>query len=130
MPQTIDDLSDEEEARYYRAYFATWDAVDRTVTILQRRKLTPGVGVEELNEIEVDLLWCASEHAKLKLRRTAFIRGTAAAEPPSDEQVEAIRKLADRVEKLAVNARATSRAIDLATEALAKFGEIQAPREG
>ena len=124
MP-TIDDLTPEQEAAYYRAYFASWDIVDRTLSLLQRRKLTPGVTVEELNEIEVDLLWCATEHAKLKLRRTAFLAGNASVKPPTEGQVEAIKALVDKVESLTLNAKAASKAVDFAGQALQKFGDIQ-----
>jgi hypothetical protein len=126
MAKTIDDLTSEEEAHYYRAYFASWDALDRTISILQRRKLTTGVTPDELNEIEVDLLWCASEHAKLKLRRTAFLAGTATIAPPTEAEAEAIRTLADKVAKLTLNAKAAGKAVELATDALRKFGDIQA----
>jgi hypothetical protein len=130
MAKTIDDVTPEEEAAYYRSYFASWDIVDRTISLLERRKLTPGVTVEELNEIEVDLLWCASEQAKLKLRRTAFLRGSASITPPDEAQVEAIKVLTTQVEKLALSSKAAGKAVDLATDALTKFAEIQSVQAG
>jgi hypothetical protein len=126
MAKTIDDCTPEEEAAYFRAYFASWDIIDRTTDLLRRRRLTPGVTVEELNEIEVHLLWCASEHAKLKLRRTAFLRGSGAITPPTEAQVQQIQALTTKVEKLTATAKAAGRALDLATQALERFSEIQA----
>lgn len=126
MSPTVEEVSDQEKARYFEVYFAAWDILDRTMSLLQRRKLTLGVTAEELNEIEVDLLWCASEQAKLKRRRTAFIRGVVSIKPPTQEQVDRIKALVATVEALTTEATAAKQALAIATKGLATVGQIQA----
>lgn len=126
MSPTVEEVSDQEKARYFEVYFAAWDILDRTMSLLQRRKLTLGVTAEELNEIEVDLLGCASEQAKLKRRRTAFIRGAVGIKPPTQEQVDRIKALVASVEALTAEATAAKQALAIATKGLETVGQIQA----
>lgn len=126
MSPTFEEVSDQEKARYFEVYFAAWDILDRTMSLLQRRKLTLGVTAEELNEIEVDLLGCASEQAKLKRRRTAFIRGVVSIKPPTQKQVDRIKALVASVEALTTEATAAQQALAIATKGLETVGQIQA----
>jgi hypothetical protein len=126
MSPTVEQVSDQEKARYFEVYFAAWDILDRTQSLLQRRKLTLGVTAEELNEIEVDLLWGASEQAKLKRRRTAFIRGSVGITPPTQEQVDRMKNLVATVEALTAEGTAASQALAIAKKGLETVSQIQA----
>ena len=124
MPR-INDCSDAEVNRYFIAYFATWDTLQNNRSNLERRKLAADATSEELNEIEVKLLWIASEHAKRKQRRTAFINGLVAITPPDDTLVARVKDLTSQSERLTNNAVGAQNAIRLAAAALEQFNAIQ-----
>ena len=126
MAKKIGTCSEAEVNRFFVSYFSTWDSLQKSKSTLERRKLSSGVSNEELDEIEVKLLWLAAEHAKLKQRRTAFLNGLAAINPPSDAQVTAIKKLTGETEKLTASAASARKAVQLSTKALEAFGKIQA----
>lgn len=100
MAVTINEFSDEMLARYFQTYFSAWDIFRTAVNGYERRKLEPGVTMEERNDIEVKLLWLHGEHAKMMQRRTAFLRGALAINRPSIEQFETTKQLAKRVEEI------------------------------
>lgn len=127
MPR-ISELSPAEVNRYFIAYFATWDTLQNDRANLERRKLAADATSDELNEIEVKLLWIASEHAKLKQRRTAFINGLVAIKPPSDGLVARVKGLTSQSEQLTNDAIGAQNAIRLTTAALQQFNTIQADR--
>ena len=122
----IANCSPDEVNRYFVSYFSTWDSLQSSKSTLERRKLAKGVSNEELNEIEVRLLWLAAEHAKLKQRRTAFLAAQDAIDPPTQGQVDAIKSLTAQTEKLTNTAQATKKAVQLAGDALTAFNRIQA----
>jgi hypothetical protein len=124
MPR-FNECSEAEVNRYFIAYFATWDTLQNNRSNLERRKLAADATNDELNEIEIKLLWIASEHAKLKQRRTAFLNGLAAITPPSDALVQQVKALTAQAERLTNNAVGAQNAIRLTTAALEQFNAIQ-----
>ena len=124
--KTIGQCSDAEANSYFTAYFATWDTLDNNRKTLERRRFAADATSEELNEIEVKLLWIASEHAKLKQRRTAFLNGLAAIQPPSAALVQQVKALTTQSEQLTNNAVGAQNAIKMAAAALQQFNAIQA----
>jgi hypothetical protein len=124
MPR-INELSPADVNRYFITYFATWDNLQNDRANLERRRLAADATSDELNEIEVKLLWIASEHAKLKLRRIAFINGLVAITPPDDALVARVKDLTAQSEKLTNNSVGAQNAIKLAAAALAQFNAIQ-----
>ena len=117
-------LSDKELANWFDLYFNTWDVIGNAIITLNRRKLTPGVTTRELNQIEVDLLWLQSEHAKLKKRRAAFQAGRVAIMPPTDPQVKKVKKLVDETEKLKNSAAAARKGVNLTKSALSTINDV------
>jgi hypothetical protein len=75
----------------------------------------------------VKLLWIASEDAKLRQRRTAFINGLVAITPPDDALVARVKDLTSLSEKLTNDAIGAQNAIKLTAAALAQFNTIQQP---
>ena len=117
-------LTDKELAKWFDLYFNTWDTIANAIKVLERRKLTPGATTDELNQIEVDLLWLASEHAKLKKRRAAFQAEKIAIEPPTEGQIKEVKELVDQTEALKNSAAAARKGIVLATNALKAINDV------
>src|SRR4029450_324562 len=123
--KTFGQCSDAEVNSYFLAYFATWDTLENNRKTLERRKLAADATNDELNEIEVKLLWIASEHAKLKQRRTAFLNGLAAITPPSDALVQQVKNLTTEAERVTNKGLGAQNAIRLTATALEQFNAIQ-----
>lgn len=117
MPQTMGQFSDEMLARYFTTYFAAWDIFRAAVNAYERRKLDPGVTMQERNDIEVKLLWLHGEHAKMMQRRTAFLSGALAINRPTKDQLEKVTALAKTADELTEEASHLSEFSAMATEA-------------
>ena len=126
MPHFRKDCSADEVRRYNSVYRATRKNLQNDRDNLERRKLAVDATSDELNEIEVKLLWIASELAKLQERRNAFLNGLAAIQPPSDALVEKVKALTAESERLTNNAIGAQNAIKLTAAALEQFNAIQA----
>ena len=121
------DCSGAEVNRYFITYLATRDNLQNDRANLERRKLAADATSDELNEIEVKLLWIAWELAKLEDRRNAFLNGLAAIKPPSDALVQKVKELTAQSEKLTNDAIGAQNAIKLTAAALEQFNAIQQP---
>ena len=125
MPH-FEHCSEAEVKRYLDVYFDTRKNLQNDRDNLERRKLAADATSDELNEIEVTLLWIAAKLAKLDDRRTAFLNGVAAIKPPSNELVEKVKALTAKSERLTNNAIGAQNAIKLSAAALEQFNAIQA----
>lgn len=118
-------VSAEERARYLEAYFATRDAYADGIDLLKRRRLMPDTTREERFGIAAEILQEEAALAKLTNRRRAFQAGTHPIEPPSATDVEAIKKLSDKVAKLTADGQALKKTIALTGEVADNFAKIQ-----
>jgi hypothetical protein len=118
MSPMIGQLGDEEEARYHAWHRSAMALIESTLRALRRRRETPGVSQDELNEIDRELPERENERATLERRRLAFIRGQAAVTPPTQAQVEQVKALATEVDRLIAGAAAAGQLLAVARKGL------------
>lgn len=104
----VDSFTDEEKGRTLDYYRNTIDALEEEIFLL-RTIFGEKVG-RERREIETKIIILEGDLAKMKNHKEAFGRGTSPINPPSREQVAAIKQLSKKVDNINVD-EATAEAI-------------------
>jgi hypothetical protein len=119
------DCSTEENALYVRACSSTRRGYRNAIDLLRRRNLMPDATLEEQFNISAEITEKKAALGKQQNRQLAFQAGTHPIKPPTEDEVTAIKDLADRVAKLTTDGQALKKSIALTGEIAASFAKIQ-----
>lgn len=126
MTKKIAQTDDSEELRYDRAYFATHDSIREALMRIDIALGRVKLNLEEqlaLMSQKADLI---GKQSRLEAARQAFSQGRAGINPPSNPQVEEIKRVLEQIRNLTATAAAAKSALALATQALTLFNRVQA----
>ncbi|HVO89819.1 MAG TPA: hypothetical protein VMV45_14855 [Casimicrobiaceae bacterium] len=119
-----DEADTDEESRYEEAFRATRRALDEAIELLmllEHREPDP----DARSDIGEDLLELERDREDLVRANLAFHSGRAVMVPPSQELLDDILANSKEVVDLTAERATASAVLKLATDALAKFAEIQ-----
>lgn len=125
MPK-ITEISDDEYQDYHEIYDLTVACILDSISKLRERNanIAPHISPEEVAKNDAKILELEANFSTLKNKLTAFEENKASITPPSDLQLDSLRKLIAKVDKLNTNQKIFDEAVKLSTDALTEFNKI------
>ncbi|HZO43004.1 MAG TPA: hypothetical protein VFE97_27555 [Methylomirabilota bacterium] len=117
-------MTDDEKNRYWETYFSTRDTLRFAIVDLDVAASSAKFSSDAAT-ILAEKLRLESELAKLLNESTAVAAGEVAITPPSEGEIDKIKRLADAVDRLTVTANTYSKAVNLAGQALDAYAKIR-----
>lgn len=125
MAKSYTDMSDREKNGYWELYSATRDTLrfaivdlDVAASTAQQSSTAAAILAEKLR--------LDSELVKLQNDSTAVAAGSGAITPPSPSEVDTVKELADKVDKLTATAETYQQVVGFADQALKAYAQIHA----
>lgn len=122
------ELSVPDQQCYYRSYEHREDAILKAIEVLaNRNRVTEDLAEEAFNRIKIAALENElDDHLQKKL---AFDTGRAAINPPTQDQLDALRDTLERVGQLTADRRIVEQVVSLARENIRTFEAIHPSRQ-
>ncbi len=108
---------------YYRAHQTTLETIAKSISELRRRSAAAATAGEKA-EIENRIVRLEDDLRLHEDKLTAFEAGREAIEPPTEEQLEHLRKLLERVDELTAQGLAVEQLVGVAKDSIQTFKAI------
>ena len=123
--KTITQCSSDEVNNYTTAQQDAIDTHSRGIAKLLVRNGVDGISNEEHEDNLVEIADLRAERGILRARRDAFYADKSAINPPSKDQLKALKKNLNAVSRLSVKRKIASKVVALATSSVTLFNQIQ-----
>jgi len=123
--KTYNECTPEEVNDYNLAQQDAADTHTRGIGKLKLRNLHPDVKEDEIAENNERIADLKADRAIVRARRDAFYASRAQIEPPTQPQLQGLKRDLEDVNRLTAQRRILEEVVKLAADALNTFGEIQ-----
>lgn len=117
--------SDAEQVRYLDMALTTETALSDAILLLENRK-TITANPNETRQITVELADLRAKVAKVRAEMIAFQSGNARINPPSADDVEAVKSLARQLDEMTANSVLASTVLTVTTDLIKRFNATNA----
>lgn len=109
---------------YYESYQLSRENIVDSISKLRKRNRELNVSPGEVAENEAEILELVADKALLDAKLAAFDANKDAINPPSTQQLNSLKDLIAKVDKLNTNQKIFDEIVKLSTDALTEFNNI------
>ncbi|MDO8893782.1 hypothetical protein [Nitrosomonas sp.] len=123
MPK-VGEISDDEYQDYHEIHRLTVECILDSISKLKKRNRAPNITPGEVAENDAKILELEANIEILKKKLAAFEENKVSITPPTDPQLDSLKELIAKVDKLNTNQKIFVEAVKLSTDALTEFNKI------